>query len=315
MKTSFVVPLSVVCIVFTVLNHANASNNEFIPTSAPIPMTPSAAARLKTGYGYNVVNLRAEWKEDLLTANKEEIGDIDYESRNIVFGIQKKNSESTAVEYDIVIGTVDGESAQDSYFSPTLNKTADIEMNGDGWDIGARIIYCRCLYEQKDSTGGKFIDWNAGLSLHFAFFSIDEHYFAETRDGASMTEYDETITGIYARPAVAIQPVIYIADRLKLNPYLGLDARLSFYNSDWEETDGHWSGFTWEQIKSYGYDPTGSETVSDIAIGRGLVGMDISILINKRYGHELNIGAVISKLLGGASSDFSEAHVLYSIEL
>lgn len=313
MRISHCTMCAVVCLLAGKM--AVSSDRDILPTSAPIPITPSGTAERKVGYGFNLVSLKAEWKEDLLTANTEHIGEIEYESRNIVVGIQKKKDRNTAIEYDFLAGMLKSKSAQDSYLSPTLGKTADLDMTGDGWDVGARIIYSRCFHEQKYTDGSMFIEWIAGLSLHAAVFSSDEHYFAETQDRTTMTDYDETITGIFFRPAAALQPIIHVSDRLKLNPYVGVDARLTAYASDWEETDGRWAGLTWEQIKAYGYDPTGSDIIANLSLGKALIGMDIGIVINRKLGHELRVGAAMSKLLGGSSGDFSEAHVLYSMEM
>lgn len=292
-----------------------ADDKTYIPSSSPITMRPHGENASRLGYGYDVLTMTDRWKEDLLTPTVEDIGDIEYKVNNFVIGYARNISATAAFEFDVVFGTVKSKSLVDSYYSPSVGRTVNVDQKSDGNDFGIRAVYSHSILKQKNAAGAIIADWNIAFGLHASWFSLDSEYDAMTVDNQYGQFYTEESSGLFVRPVIALQPKIQATDRVSITPFIGADIKAALVSYDLRVQSATWDGRPVDVTLPTrdGWDWTESETELHIMDKRVFLGFDLGLVINKAAGHEISIGAVLNKLLDRSKSSFTEAHVLYSM--
>jgi len=136
--------------------------------------------------------------------------------------------------------------------------------------------------------------------------------------------YSETESGFLFRPAIALQPSIRIGESVVLYPFIGLSESYGIVTLEWDLdytlAEGRRVPFTQEAMAAIRMDASDSrwsgEGTDSVDVGTTMfAGFDVGMLVGKSGG-EISLGAAISELSGETdSSDFQEAHIVYSYPL
>jgi hypothetical protein len=313
--------VSVVVLLACMEATATDSTPKFIPSSAPVSIRPSDTDETMIGYGYDIITLKLNWDEPFFNGSVDEkIGEIDYTINNFCIGFLRKRTDVSTLELDLAVGAISSKAANNQFTSSIINQGVTVDHSGDGKNIGIRAIYGRSLGRTLGADGGLFIDWIFAASLHAAYFKTENNVSGISDDGLFAEEYSETDNGFFFRPSIAFQPVIYVSDRISLNPFVGYGSTFAVATYKWELTDARFAGIPFDPASGFENLPfapqyeltqTKSETID---LGSQLyLGFDVGIRITKS-GQGLSVGAAISKLMGAAGDNgFTEAHVLYSV--
>lgn len=296
------------------------SDHKFVPSSAPISMRTDQEEETRIGYGYNIINLTLEWKSLFFSQIvREDIGEIDYTVNHFLVGWSKTWARKNSLEVDLMAGLIKSKAANDRFTSPIIGQDVTIDHDGDGQDVGVRVVYGRSLFKVASQDGRRYLDGIVAVSLHGAYFSTENDVIGTSADGLYMQDYTEKDSGIFLRPAIAFQPIIRVHERVTLNPFFGYEKTLADATYKWHLNEGrdHGIPFTDQVIYQGVVVPTpiplDRETSGTVDIGSTVfMGFDVGIKLFKSGG-ELSVGGMMSSLSGqNDSQDFTEVHVLYS---
>jgi hypothetical protein len=279
----------------------------FVPSPVPVNIKPLAHDESRWGVGYNQMHITSEWTDEFFTFDTERVGELEYDVYNLALGIQHARSDVSYMEYDLLLGKVDSREKTKRYHSDIIDRDVNVGQSGDGYDAGIRFLWSRNLFRQHRQSGGKLIDWNAALSLHAALYYMDGTYEALSTDGQFGNTYDAEEAGIFLRPIVALQPIVYVTDRITLVPFIGVGTKAVAEYIWWEDTKVIWNG-----VDEPGQRGDGEEVEVDITGLEGQLGFDIGFVTNRAKKQELTFGGLVSKLYGGDDADFYELHILYT---
>ena len=296
--------LKLVLALSSILLSAHAADKKFLPTGVPINLHPPAANETRSGFGYNLMTVKVDWKDDFFTFDNEDIGKIAYTAHNLVFGSVTNVKGESAIEKSWLLGLLTSEADNNFYQSGALGEQVNEDQDSTGFDVGLRYVTSRTL-RQYGRDGGTRWDLNFVYSFHVAAFYSEATVTALSASGSSGNTYDEEEFGLFIRPVVAIQPIVYLNNAWTLFPYaaIGTKASLSYYY--WEDTEVITLGVSQPFQLS-----------DDDGVEFNYPGLDFQLGFDIGYrtsaGGELTFGAAISQLFNDdEGADFSEFHVMY----
>lgn len=293
------------------VNAPAKDENAYFPTPVPVAISPGSYDSSAWGFGYNVINLTSDWKDDFFTFDAEHVGDIEYRVQHVVLAYLKKNRRSSSVEYDLLAGKIESKSGTGRYHSKIIDREVAVDHSGDGFDVGLRLIYSQNLYRSFKQKRRQFIDWNCAFSLHAAYYYLEGTYAARSLDNQYASGYNSEENGIFLRPVIALQPIIELGKKVSLVPYAGLGTKISFWYESWKDRGDYiFNGYDSPEQKS-----RGEESGTDFSGMETYLGFDVGIKTSASNRHRLTAGGVLTKLFGENESDFAEVHVVYSLPL
>ena len=254
----------VTTILFSSITFAADSPIE-LPSSVPVDVFKMDENQ--RGIGFIGFNVTLELEDNDFN---DKIGDIDYESKGIIYTMPGEGGFDLLgdmFELSYTAGVIEGV-IKNPVFTDS-GKTYNNSYDKDGFYVGIRPSYSKDL-----SVGDSYIV-KSSTTLHGFFYNVSGKFSVD--DGSFSYQFDEDNYGLAIKPTTIIQGTYYPSTNIGLSIYGGLSAFLAI---DWVF-----------------YDDGASAEDNEVELltsgVKFVVGYDISYQFNKKS--VLNISSIISQ--------------------